>query len=382
VSTGDFPLVAVWAPDGTDYALVGSELPYEELVYESQYLDAGTWEMLLPYSQAAGNIAPDSLITIDWRGDRTTWIVDTFTPGSTPEGGVTLRVGGSAAISLLARELAWPDPTLALNAQPVNPSPQISGNTETVLRTLISSNWVTRRGETLAMGTNGNLGLNPLKARPKFDNLLELVTRKARRGGVGVKIGLVNSTSVRAALTLTIWLPDDKTDKVYLSEKIGNLLGWEHQNTEPTVTKAIVTGAGGVYRSVTTTESNAAATAWGGHRVSFVQGPASYDNDDLDQAGAEAIDEGAVTSNVEFQAADTPGLEAFRDYNVGDKVTGQLAIGLDVEDIISSINVSVTDGYPDVTPKFGDPHTQEPLVAMAEVVRRLNRRIRLLEQRS
>jgi hypothetical protein len=380
---GDLPEVSVWAPTGAEYSLVGSILAYDSLTFEPHYLEPGTWEMTLPFGGPAQSLVADCLCTIDWRGKRTTWTLDTFNPASSPEG-ATLTVGGPSALSLLGRELAWPSPAAALTAQ-ASPPPLTSGDAETVVRSLVSDNWVTRRGEALALGTNGNRG-STVRARPKFDNLLDLVTRKARTGGIGVDINLLNSSSTRASLRMTVWIPADLTTRVRLSEKVGNLLGWTQTNTAPTATRAIVTGAtggtGDIYKLVTTAEGDAAAADWGGHRVVLVQGPASYDNSDLIQAGEEALDEGVVTTNVALEASDTSGLQAFRDYGVGDLVTGQLTTGLDVEDVISSIRVDVGDGYPEITPMFGKPNADDPMVSMAELVRHLNRRIRLLEQRS
>lgn len=380
---GDLPEVSVWAPTGAEYSLVGSILAYESLTFEPHYLEPGTWEMVLPYGVGTQSLRADRLCTIDWRGKRTTWTLDTFNPASSPRG-ATLTVGGPSALSLFARELAWPSPAAALTAQ-VDPAPLTTGDAETVIRSLVSANWVTRRGETLALGTNGNHG-STIRARPKFDNLLDLVTRKARNGGIGVDINLLNTTSTRASLRMTVWVPADLTTRVRLSEKVGNLLGWSQTNTAPTATKAIVTGAtggtGDIYKLVTTAEGDAAAADWGGHRVVLVQGPASYDNSDLIQAGEEALDDGVVTNNVALEAADTSGLQAFRDYSVGDLVTGQLLTGLDVQDVISSISVNVSEGYPEITPTFGKPDADDPMVSMAELVRHLNRRIRLLEQRS
>lgn len=382
---GDLPEVSVWAPLGSEYALVGSIVAYDTLMFEPHYLEAGVWEMVLPYNLPATSLTTDRLCTIDWRGSRTTWTMDTFNPASKPDGGTTLTVGGPSALSLFARELAWPSPAAALTAQVDNPPPLTIGDAETVIRSLVSANWVTRRGETLALGVNGNRGTT-VRARPKFDNLLDLVTRKARVGGIGVDINLLNISSTRASLRMNVWVPADLTLRVRLSEKVGNLLGWTQTNTAPTATEAIVTGASGgtgdIYRQVTTAESIAAAAEWGGHRVVLVQGPASYDNDDLIQAGEEALDEGVVTNNVALEAADTSGLQAFRDYNVGDLVTGELTTGLDVQDVISSIKVDVAEGYPEITPTFGRPDADDPTVSMAELIRQLNRRIRLLEQRS
>jgi len=380
----DFPLVQVWIPVGVEYRLAGSIVAYDSLSFEPHFLEPGMWEMTLPYAVAAPNLTPTSVVTIDWRGDRSTWVLDRYNPTSAEQGGASLTVGGPSALSLLSRELAWADPTVGIDVQPYR-SPLVSGPAETVVRNLVRANYVTRRGSPLVVGGGSSRGAD-IRAHPKFDNLLEFATRKARAGGIGIDIELENITSTRAQLVFRAWVPADLTDRVRLSEKVGTVANWSQTNTAPTATRAIVTGAeAGTSRMLTqvaTTAGNQAANAWGGHRVVYVQGPTSYDLPDLVQAGTEAIDEGVGVTNAALEAADTDGLQAFRDYRVGDKVTGQLDVGLNVQDVITSIRVEVSDGYPDVTPTFGNPNADEPMVSMAELIRKLNRRIRLLEQRS
>lgn len=382
----DIPEVSVWKNLGTEWALVASIAVYDSLDFEPKFLDDGQWELGLPYDETALEILTDRLYTVDWRGVRTTWCLDMFKPESDDKGGRTLTVGGPGALSMLGWELAWPDPTVGLGSQPV-PPPQYSGPTETVIRTIIEQNFVIRRGETLVLPASLGRGA-PVKARAQFDNLRELVVKKARRGGLGVDVGLVNTTSsTRAVLQLRIWEPEDKSGQVHLSEDVGNLDSWSQNNTAPTATKTIVGGAGSgtdrVFAQSTSPAGNAAASAWGGHRVTFENGPTSYDPDELDETGQQAMDSGAATTSVALVATESEGLMAFRDYMVGDKATAQLETGLEIVDVITSIAVKVDDqNGVSITPAFGDPSADDELTSMAELINAQDRRIRQLEQRT
>jgi hypothetical protein len=387
--TEEFPLVAAWRNVGAQWAMVASINAYESLTFEPRWNDPGTFELTLPYETAVANVKPDCLITVDWRGKRSTWVLDRFNPHSNEQGTRTLTIGGTSALSLLGHEIAWPDPAQPLGSQPdpeLDPDAgRISGNAETVVRTLIEGNYVTRRGGTLDLGTNGNQG-SAITARGQWDNLLELVTTKAKAGGISVDINLVGTSATRADLELQVSLPSDRSLAVRLSERVGTLTSWSSTLAAPTATRAIVGsavgGSGRLYETVDAPGAADAAAQWaGGHRVVFVNGPSSYDVADLQAAGTEALLEGVPINNVSLTAADSEGLQAFTHYNVGDKVTGQLEVGIDVVDIISSISVRVEDGYPEVVPTFGDPSAEDPMVALAELVRAMARRVRHIEQR-
>ena len=383
-----FPIVSVWKRSDTEYALDGILTTYQSLNFEPRHLEPGSFEMTLPYDTAALAITTDCLLTIDWRGQRTTWCLDRFSPAANEQGDRILTVGGPGAKSILGREIAWPAPALPLAGQPnyeLDPDVgRISGNAETVVRTFVQDNYVTRRGGLLTMGVNGNRGAT-VSGRGQFDNLLELVATKARTGGIGFDVGLVNSSGTRATLTWQAYEPVDRSLEVRLSERVGSLTSWTQTVTAPEVTKALVgsavTGAGRIYIESTSPEGEEAAAMWDGHRVRFVNGPASYDTPDLEEAAREALAEGVGTTNVALVASDSPGTLAFRDYTVGDRITGQLERGVDVVDVVAGIQVRVENGYPEVTPTFGDPSADEPMLSLAQVMRALARRVRRIEQR-
>lgn len=385
-----FPTVMVWAKlTGSTWGWVGTVATYTSLEYEPHLNEAGTFDMTMPW-ELEGQSKPvltDRLYTIDWRGYRTTWALDTWNPKQDEKGQETLQVGGPSALSIIGREVAWPDPSRSVQNQPGEPDtpPLISGSAEAVVRQLVLINYMARNSGEMVLASSLDRG-DPVRSRSRWDNLLDLIGRKGGAGNIGFDVNLVNTSDTRAELTFQVYEPVDRSARVSLSQDLGTVSEWSQNNTAPTATKAIVGGAGGgtsrIYAIVTTPESEAAALAWGGHRVVFVNGPSSYDAADLQQAGIEELKNGAATTNVALTGTDSAGLSAFTHYNVGDKVTGQLVTGLDAIDVITSIKVEVGDGPPKITATFGDPSADDPVVSMAQLVRNQDRRIRKLEQGS
>lgn len=378
------PTISVWQNLGTEWAVVGMPAISGEVMFEQRHLEPGTWQMTVPYDQTALTIRPDRLVTIDWRGQRTTWCIDSFVPSSDERGETTLAVGGPSALSMLGWELAWPNPALGLGAQPA--TGLTTGFAETVILSLIAGNFRDRRGAVITVPTSAGRGIS-LSARTRFNNLLELVTKKARRGGIGIDVGLVNNsgTSLRATLAVTVYVPVDRSLRVRLSQQVGTLRDWTQTQTAPTVTKAIVGGAGDgttrVFSTATSTAGDAAATAWGGHRVEFINGPDSFDTTELVQAGQETLDAGAATTALSLTSAEAVGLQAFTHYNVGDTATAELLTGLEVVDVITAIRVEIGDTGVDVTPVFGKPETLDPQLTLAKMIAAQRARIRALETR-
>lgn len=387
------PVVSVWEDQGgNDYALVGSVAAYDVLNLDKRFLSEGSWDITTAREDDNGNLSPirpGRMFTVDWRGVRTTWMLDTWNPSTNDKGERTLEASGPSALHILGWEQAWPDPTLGIGSQPDPGVLTGSGPTdaETIIRTLVNANWVTRRGGSpdLALTSNAHLG-GTVRARGRFDNLLELLVKKAKVGEVGFDVQLVNTSTTRAELRLIFWEPSDKSQRVSLSEELGTIASWSQPQQAPSATKAVVAGAGGTHQVVTTAESIADATLWGGHRVVYVPLPDTYDADDQIQAGEEALKDGKATVNLTLSAADNEGLLAFTHYNVGDKVRGIVDEGLDTEldivDVITSIRLQVDDGYPDITATFGDPDASEPVNSMAQLIRNQDRRLRQVEQRS
>lgn len=388
-----FPVVKVWSDLGDVWALEGEVAEYETLDFAPTLNAVGSWALDLSYaSDQAALFERDRLATDDWRGRRSTWTVVPHLSADDESGQPQIEVTGVGALAWLGRELAWPDPTADINSQPVlsdtDPAPY-KGPAETVICQLVAQNLRDRAGVNIVVPTSLGRG-STVTARPVFDNLLELVTNLANLGGLRVDVGLVNvgdDNSTRGNLTLLIDVPEDHTRDVLLTEDAGTLEAWDQVETEPTATMAVVAGGGtgGVDRVrqiVTTPESEAAAAEWGGHRVVFVDGPSSFDPDELRQAGEQALLDGAATRTLALTSAESEGQLAFYDFYVGDKATGQLTTGATVQDAITAIEVSIsTDDGIDVRPTFGNPNATDATLDLADQMVAAKRAIRGLQRK-
>ncbi|HEX8489308.1 MAG TPA: hypothetical protein VF642_12240 [Propionibacteriaceae bacterium] len=386
------PVVAVWRDLGSQWARVGEIGEYNDLKFTPTFNDVGDWTTTLPYEDQALLLTKNRLVTIDWRGVRSTWQVVGFNPSSDEETGETvLAVSGGGALARLGWVLAWPNPALPIGSQPVvgeeDPAPYV-GPAETVIRTLVAGNLRDRYGMAITCPPSQGRGTT-VTARPVFDNLLELVTKLAKDGGIGVDVGLVDvaESATRANLTLRFWTPVNRAKSVLLTAAAGTLDKWEQADTAPTATKALVGGAGngGADRfftwPVTTPKSTATASEWGGHREVFVDGPATFDPAELQQAGRQALTEGAETRTLALTSAESEGQQAFRHFAVGDIATGEVLTGASVQDVITSIAVTVDENGIDVVPTFGNPSATDATLDLAEQVGALRRALRYQERK-
>lgn len=390
----DLPTVRVWEELPDAWYLAGFVDRCEELKFEPTFLDIGSWSLTTDQDDQAAELQQDRLATVDWRAYWTTWdIVPSPSEDDSDDGTgqPILEVDGVSAFARLGWTEAWPDPTADINSQPViadTDPPPLKGPAETVIKAVLQANLVDRYGMNLVIPPDQGRG-GPVTFRPQFQKLSDAIPLLAKTGGLGVDIGLVPDSpdGTRAQLTLLVWEPEDLTDDVILTAAAGTIAGWKLTPQPPTLTKAIVNGAGtgGVDRIrkiVTTPESEAAAQAWSGHREGSIDGPDSFDPDELDQAGREALVAGAATGALELTAAEAEGLQAFTDYRPGVKATGMPATGVPWVDVLTSVPVDVSIDGVTVSAVLGNPSATDPDVDLADRINVLQTALRRLSRRS
>jgi len=376
----DLPVVSIWDHlTGATYAKLPPLGTWTDLSFEPRHLQPGPWSLTVPYDEQALRILPDRLVSFDWRSTRFTGVITELKPVKDERGIPTLQVAGAAAVGMLGWATAWRDPAAGPDDQPAQAA-LLSGPAETVIRDVVRANMVTRRGDRLTVPASAGTGAT-IRCRPDLENLFDLVAAKAKRGGIGVDVQLVNTSGTRAVLTLETYVPEDRSGRVRLSERVGTVRGWENVNTAPAATRVFVPGSAGV-QVVTTPESVATAATWGGHREQWLAPVNSFDPPDLEQAGNEALDGGAATTSLTVTAAEAEGMRAFTHYRAGDIAAAELTTGLAVTDVISGIEVRCDTSGPVVTPKFGDPDADDPFSETPNVVAALQRDVRQLQTRS
>lgn len=370
----DLPRVTLWADAGTQWNAVGDLPRYSSLSFEPRFNDTGPWQITVPWNEDAQKAGTEQLVTFDWRGVRPmTGVVNTY-ERAVDDGEPVLNLSGLDALAYVGYSLAWPQPALGIASQALwdpNAAPPIRDVADAAILTLIRNNLIARRTQNVAVAASHGAG-STISIRPAFDNLLELALRKATRGGIGLKANMeaagsdgVNSTV--GLLTVRGYQPVDRSVRIVFDDADGSIASWTRTRTAPTASNVVVSGVQGKYRRV-----GRAAAGWNPSREQFVQGPASFDDVELDQAADEALDAGEPAVNIQVVAAETPSQLAFLDYNVGDLATSQLG-GQTLVDTITAIGVKVDGSGPTVSPVFGDPDGIDPRDAHAKLLRRARR---------
>ncbi len=374
--------VGVWRKLTTGWGKVGELETWETLACEPRFRAPGVWSLRAPYTEQTLKLTVDRLVTIDLNGRRLmTGMVTSHVPHSDPESGEPfLEVSGVDVLAMLGWVTCWPNPLSAITAQTATDY-VVSGPTESVLRRLVMVNAANRRGMGITVPPSQARGAS-VTVRARFDNLAELMAKYGKKGGLGYRMGLVESSGTRAALTVTFFLPADRTKRVRLSHRVGSLASWTSTSDAPTVTYAIVGGAGtGVDRVMAEVRDDVASAAWGGHREVFIDARDTFDVPELTARGELALEEGVGAQAFTLEAADAEGMQFGVHYDLGDSVLVELLTGATTTDAVSSARLSAgADGY-SLTPVVGDPDGDNPDLRQAQVLRAVARRVRALEQR-
>lgn len=377
--------VGLWVHEsGTTYRKQGELPAWTALSVAPKHLAAGEWSLQVPWSTAAGRVTTQQLVTYDLQREGSpevrvmTGVIRSLEPGADESGRVTLSLAGVDVLDLLGGALCWPVPGAGLGGQSVSHYIQ-SGAAETVLRELVQANWVQRLGQPLLLPASLARG-STVRLRLRFTNLLQVLTSKAAVAGLGLSMGLVDASSTRADLTLAFRVPVDQSARVKLSHKVGSLRTWKQSSVAPTVTRAIVAGGGqGAARVFRQQQAAAAEAAWGWPRELFVDQRGTTDTDELDEAGSEALADGAATQGFDLDAVEAQGIRYGQHFQVGDLVSVELLTGLATTAPLGAVQIE--GGSDGVSVKLlpGDPDATNPLFRQAAIIRELRRQVRALQ---
>jgi hypothetical protein len=234
--------VGVWEYVGAEWSLVREVRTWSTLNLEPRFNKPGPWSMSMPWNAQAATLSKRNLVTFDFRGTRVTGVVENYGASSDENGQPRLDVSGLDALTLLSDALGWASPTKEIDEQTEVRYYQ-TGAAETVLRDFIQVNLVDRLGYDIKFPAASGRGA-AVEVNSAFSNVLAVVTDAATLGGIGVRCGLVNTTSAtKAALTVEFYEPRDLSTRIRLSQKVGTLRTWKQSDTVPTGTRAIIEAA-------------------------------------------------------------------------------------------------------------------------------------------
>lgn len=225
---------------------------------------------------------------------------------------------------ILAERLAYPDPaeddvTAQTEAYDVR-----NDAVETVLKEYVDENLVngptSRKVADLTVATDLGRG-STVYGSARFDKLQELFYGLAQSGGIGYTI-----EQQGASLVFDIYEPVDRSGLIRFDIDNGRLTSADYAYSAPSVTRAIVGGAGEqverLFFEGTLTQSTDAETVWGRRIESFVDSRTTQEAAEFTQVATEAlIDEGKTRVSMTVTPTDNATMLFGSEWGLGDTIT-------------------------------------------------------------
>lgn len=264
---------------------------------------------------------------------------------SSDGGSGKLTVGGVDDTSLLAQYTCWPTPTAVIGSQTDSVYKISAAKAETAMRTLVNVNagpgaLASRKNTLLTLAADGLRGPTITRQVNQFDNLLTTVQDIANAAGLGFTV-----VQVGAGLQFQVYTPTVRANARF-SFALGNLTDASYTTTPPTCTRAIVVAGGGTSPRVCKTYDRTDPIFPTLVLEQFVDltGVDSASVDlaaQQDQAGDEALTNGAGQGSLSISPIDIPQLRYGRDYSVGDTVSAEVR-GAWYTDVVREVSLACT----------------------------------------
>ncbi|WXW93155.1 minor tail protein [Arthrobacter phage BrayBeast] len=259
--------------------------------------------------------------------------------GQGPEGQSTVTVTIKDDSSILGETLGWQVPTAAISAQNTAEYRTYTGNAETIVKTMVQEQAITRFGHPLTVAPNLNRGaVIPGGVKIRMHPLADRLFPAVEQAGLGVRV-----YQSGAGLVLDVYEPRTYTKEI--SEAAGTLRSWKWNRTNPTATHVVGGGKGeGTARTFRSASDAALATQYGRKIEVFTDARNGETNAEIDQSNSEVLFEAKPKSGLELELSETPYFR-YGTVIVGDRVTIR-AGALAITDVLRSATISWnrTDG--------------------------------------
>jgi hypothetical protein len=277
---------------------------------------------------------------------------------------------------LFHRVLGWPVPAAAITGQNASEYHTLSGPAETVLKSVLTADAITRLGEPVTVAPDLGRGGN-ITASFRFHPLADRLFPAVDAAGIGVTV-----RQQGAGLYVDCYEPE--LHPRTLTEAGGVITDWSWTQAEAEATHVVVGGQGeGTARTFAAFNDAARVTALGERIEVFRDARDSSAGSVYTERAAETFAETAPKSGLSVKFSET---SVFRygipgGVRVGDKVTLRVGTGLEITDTLRSATFSWTrDNGLEVSPAIGDitdnTDTQfaRAIAAIAAAVRDLRRK--------
>lgn len=288
-------------------------------------------------------------------------------------------------LAAVVSRVTYPNPAAAATAQTSTARWTATNEAGNVIRSLVDLNagpgaLTARRVPQLTLGTGAGLG-SQITFGTRFEPLGDALRSAAiAGGGLGFR---TRQDTAAAQIVFDVYAPQDLSAGVRFSPGLGNLRSYRYEPQAPTATTAIVGGQDvGTSRVVVERVDTAAEAAWG-RMERFVDRRQSDDTvgstAELDQAGDEELARAAETARLSSVTVDTDDQRFGVHYQLGDRVSLELASGVEVADVIRAVRMQVTpDAGELVTALVGSQDTSSD-PRWVRYLRDVSRRIDRLE---
>ncbi|GGM27224.1 hypothetical protein GCM10011608_09990 [Micromonospora sonchi] len=296
------------------------------------------------------------------------------------DGAGDLTVRWADDLALIAGRLSYPNPAQAATAQTIAKW-TATGNPEALIRDLVNLNagpgaLTARRIPRLVLGPSaGATGSVTWSTRfqPVTDDMRGIAAISPTRIGF-------RTQQVGSSIEFQVYLPTDRTQGIWFSRSMGNVVSIEH---EPEIAAATVAICGGKDAGANRLILER-GTPGDQHRIEvFVDGSGADNATQLSALGDEELANSAEVQRLAVVAADIDG-QRYGDYQLGDVVAVEAYPGMpDVPDIVAAVEISVDpDDGETVRPIIGANSAQllNPAAAVQQqILRALARRGALVE---
>jgi hypothetical protein len=289
-----------------------------------------------------------------------------------------VKVAFAEDLALVCGRITYPDPAHAITAQTAAKRTFTATNAETICRTLVDENagpgaLAARQIPGLALGSVASVGSSisfSTRCQPLGDELRSVAIQG---GGFGIRTRQSGSS-----ILFECYATADLTGLVRFGRGLGNLRSYAYENEAPKATVAIVgdgsgTGTSRVFRERT---DSAAVSAWW-RLETMVDRRDTTTTAELDQAGDEALVDGAETARLTAEVIDTPDQAFGTAYGLGDQVTVELETGVEVADVVRAVRLTASPRSGElVQPVIGTQQAttdQQVIQLLRAALRRLDR---------
>lgn len=269
------------------------------------------------------------------------WLPERSDDGDNAGVGI-VTVNFSDFLSLIVSRQTYPDGTLAPSAQVLD-NWSYTGNAELALRELVDRNagpggLAKRRIPKLVLGTVAGVGSSVTAKAERMEPMGDVMRRVAASGG---GLGFQAVLTAMNQVEFQVFDPPDLSSTIVFSFGNGSLKYVASEVTAPTANAVIVGGQGeGADRFLTERENDGSQDAWDRREI-LVSRPGNDPIGDLNDAGDEALSEGAETVRVPTSTADTP-FQKYGDYTIGSRVSVETWPGSLISDVVVSVHFQVT----------------------------------------